>query len=58
MMALIAFTLISGITIASGNNNNKKETSKASKEVCDKKVCKDKKDCKKSCTPPGCTKKC
>ncbi|MBW0160989.1 MAG: hypothetical protein HYI21_15670 [Sediminibacterium sp. Gen4] len=59
MMALIAFTLITGITMASDNKNNKKaETKKATKEVCNKKDCKGKKDCTKSCTPPGCTKKC
>lgn len=57
-MALIAFTLISGMTMASDNNNKKAETKKAKKEVCNKKDCKDKKDCTKSCNPPGCTKKC
>jgi hypothetical protein len=56
MMALIAFTLISGMAMAS--DNKKAETKKATKEVCNKKDCKDKKDCNKSCTPPGCTKKC
>lgn len=57
-MALIAFTLISGMTMASDNKNKKAETKKATKEACSKKDCKDKKDCTKSCTPPGCTKKC
>lgn len=55
-MAMIAFTLISGMVMAS--DNKKAETKKANKTICDKKDCTDKKDCKKACTPPACSKKC
>ncbi len=56
-MALIAFTLISGMAMAS--DNKKTEVKKENKTVCNKKDCKDQKEnCSKSCTPPACSKKC
>jgi len=56
MMAMIAFTLITGMAIAS--DNKKTETKKTTKTDCTQKVCKDKKDCTKPCKPASCTKKC
>lgn len=66
MMAMIALALISGTVIASGNKNDKKtetktEIKKVTKTDCNKKDCKDKKVCTKTCTPSkpaSCSKKC
>ncbi|SKA19191.1 hypothetical protein [Sediminibacterium ginsengisoli] len=62
MMALIAFAMISGVAVASGNKNEKKAETKKETKACAKKECKDKKSCTKDCSKSGkpstCGKKC
>jgi hypothetical protein len=56
IMSMIGLALITSVAIAADNKTNDK--SKAKKQHCDTKLCKDKKACPKKCKPTVPANKC